>query len=85
LSIAERKGLSASQLTLLRVKDQPGITAPIIGPRTEDQLADALKVLEMTLDAETAAELDQVVPPGSAVANFHNTSGWMKARFTWPG
>lgn len=24
---------------------------------------------------------DAIVPPGSAVANFHNTSGWMKTKF----
>ena len=81
--IAERKGLTPSQLALLWVKDQPGVTAPIIGPRTEAQLTDALKVLDLTLDAETAAELDQIVPPGSAVANFHNNSGWMKAKLSW--
>jgi aryl-alcohol dehydrogenase-like predicted oxidoreductase len=83
LPIAARKGLTPSQLALLWVKDQPGVTAPIIGPRSEAQLAEALKVLELTLDAETAAELDQIVPPGSAAANFHNNSGWMKERLNW--
>jgi hypothetical protein len=28
----------------------------------------------------TAAALDEVVPPGSAVSDFHNTSDWMKMR-----
>ncbi len=32
--MAQERGLTASQLSLLWVKDQPGITAPIIGPRT---------------------------------------------------
>ena len=76
--VARARGLTPSQLALLWVKDQPAVTAPIIGPRTEAHLDDALAVLEMSLDAETAAALDEIVPPGSAVADFHNTSGWMK-------
>ena len=78
--VARDLGLTSSQLALLWVKDQPGVTAPIIGPRTEAHLDDALPVLEMRLEEETAAALDEIVPPGSAVADFHNTSGWMKMR-----
>lgn len=78
--VARARGLTPLQLALLWVKDQPAVTAPIIGPRTEAHLDDALAVLEMSLDAETAAALDEIVPPGSAVANFHNISGWMKMR-----
>lgn len=78
LPIAQALGLSPAQLALLWVKDQPGVTAPIIGPRNLAHLDNALPVMEMRLDGETAAELDRVVPPGSAVADFHNTSGWMK-------
>ncbi len=32
--MAKERGLTASQLSLLWIKDQPGVTAPIIGPRT---------------------------------------------------
>lgn len=76
--LAREIGLSPSQLSLLWVKDQPGVTAPIIGPRTMEHLQDALPLLEMKLDQEIATRLDQIVPPGSAVSDFHNTSGWMK-------
>src|SRR5512140_1873041 len=48
--MAQERGLSASQLTLLWTKDQPGITAPIIGPRTLAHLEDALGILDKTLD-----------------------------------
>jgi len=81
-AIAQRRGVDPTQLALLWVKDQPGVTAPIIGPRNEAHLEAALTVVEMSLDAETATELDQVVPPGSAVADFHNTSGWMKMKLS---
>jgi aryl-alcohol dehydrogenase-like predicted oxidoreductase len=79
-AIAAQQGLSPSQLALLWVKDQPAVTSPIIGPRTMQHLEDALPVLHMGLDPTLNEQLDQVVPPGSTVADFHNTSGWMKAR-----
>lgn len=76
--IAKRIGLSAAQLALLWAKDQTGVTAPLMGPRTLSQLDDLLPVAEMTLDDETRKACDQLVRPGSVVADFHNTSGWMK-------
>ena len=82
-NIASEKGLTPSQLALLWVKDQPFVTAPIIGPRTLEHLEDALLILDMELDPTTRETLDEVVPPGSAVADFHNTSGWMKMRVTY--
>lgn len=78
--LAASVGITPSQLSLLWVRDQPAVTSPIIGPRTEEHLEDALGVLDMHLEADTAAALDEIVPPGSAVADFHNTSGWMKTK-----
>jgi len=79
-ALAGEHGMTSSQLALLWVKDQPGVTSAIIGPRTEAHLDDALPVLDMQLDPAIAAALDQIVPPGTAVSDFHNTSGWMKMR-----
>jgi aryl-alcohol dehydrogenase-like predicted oxidoreductase len=76
--IAAEIGISAAQLAVLWAKDQPGITAPLMGPRTLQQLEELLPVAEMTLEDETRAACDALVPPGSAVADFYNTSGWMK-------
>jgi 1-deoxyxylulose-5-phosphate synthase len=77
--LAHARGLTTSQLALLWVRDQPAVTAPIIGPRTLDQLDDALAVLDLSLDDETRAELDALVHPGNAIVDFHNTAGWVKA------
>jgi aryl-alcohol dehydrogenase-like predicted oxidoreductase len=76
--LAADQGLTATQLALLWCKDQPGITAPIIGPRTVEQLDDALGILDRDLDDETRAACDELVHPGNAVADFHNTSFWMR-------
>ncbi len=78
--IAERIGILPAQLAVLWVKDQPGITAPLMGPRTMKHLEDILPVVDMTLDDETRAACDALVPPGSVVSDFHNTSYWMKMK-----
>jgi aryl-alcohol dehydrogenase-like predicted oxidoreductase len=77
--IAERFGLTPAQLSLLWVKDQPSITCPIIGPRTVQQLEEMLHVADLRADDELRAAFNELNPPGMAVSNFHNTSGWMKA------
>lgn len=77
---AQERGMTVSQLALLWCKDQPGVTSPIIGPRTLAHLEDQLPVLEMTLTEEDRAYCDTLVHPGNAVADFHNSNPWMKAR-----
>jgi 1-deoxyxylulose-5-phosphate synthase len=76
--IAKDAGKTPAQLALTWCKDQPGITAPIVGARTLSHLEDVLPVLEMTLSAEERAACDALVPPGGAVVNFHNSAAWMK-------
>jgi aryl-alcohol dehydrogenase-like predicted oxidoreductase len=78
--IARGHGMLPSQLPLLWAKEQPGITAPIFGPRTLDQLKEILPVLEMGLSDELRSACDALVPPGSAVTNYHNGCTWMKQR-----
>ena len=80
--MAAERGMTAAQLALLWVKDQPGITAPIIGPRTRAHLEDALPVLDMKLADADRPLFDELVHPGNAVADFHNSNEWMKARIT---
>jgi aryl-alcohol dehydrogenase-like predicted oxidoreductase len=78
--LASAQGLTSSQLALLWVKDQPGVTAPIVGPRTLDQLKDNLGTLERSLTDQDRSALDQVVGPGNAVSDFHNSNNWMRQR-----
>ena len=78
--MAEERGMTASQLSLLWTKDQPGVTAPIIGPRTLAHLEDALAILDKSFDNSDRALFDELVHPGTAVSDFHNSNDWMKAR-----
>jgi 1-deoxyxylulose-5-phosphate synthase len=64
-------------LALAWVKDQPGVTAPIVGPRTMEHLEQALAVLDLHLTDDERVEFDELVHPGNAVADFHNTNAWM--------
>ena len=76
--LARDLGKTAGQLALLWCKDQPGVTSPIIGPRTVEQLEDLLPVLDMRLTDEERAACDLINPPGGVLVNFHNTAAWMK-------
>jgi len=78
--LARERGMTPSQFALLWCKDQPGITSPILGPRTMAHLDDALGVADKKLDDADRALLDELVLPGTAVADFHNSNEWMKAR-----
>jgi aryl-alcohol dehydrogenase-like predicted oxidoreductase len=80
VALAKERGISPAQLAVLWAKDQPGITAPLIGPRTLEQLEQFLPVMDMELDEEIRLACDELVPPGSVVANFHNSAPWMKMR-----
>ena len=79
-ALAKEAGITPSQLGVLWCKDQPGITAPLIGPECLEHLEDLIPVMEMTLDDSLREACDKLVPPGSNIANFHNTAGWMKAK-----
>jgi aryl-alcohol dehydrogenase-like predicted oxidoreductase len=76
--LASEAGLTSAQLSVLWCKDQPGVTSPLIGPRTMEHLESLLPVMDMDLSDDLRAACDELVPPGNAVADFHNTSGWSK-------
>lgn len=78
--MAAERDMTITQLALLWVKDQPGVTSPIIGPRTQAHLDDALGILDKKLDETDIPLFDELVHPGNAVADFHNSNDWMKAR-----
>ena len=77
-ALAAAHGRTPGQLALLWCKDQPGVTAPIVGPRTLEQLDDVLPVLEMSLSDDERAACDTINGPGGVLVNFHNTAPWMK-------
>ena len=58
-------GQSPANVALAWVLKNPDITAPIIGARTVEQFEDTVSVLELKLDDEILAKLDEIWPgPG---------------------
>jgi aryl-alcohol dehydrogenase-like predicted oxidoreductase len=58
-------GHPPADVALAWLLDNPVVTAPIIGPRTVDQLDTAMGALEVTLGDEDRAHLDEIFPgPG---------------------
>ncbi len=70
-SMAEAKGVSSSQYALAWVMAQPGVTSPIIGPRTLEQLEDNLKALEVDITDEDRMGIDSVTTPGGSVSPYY--------------
>lgn len=64
-AFAARIGVAPAQLALAWLLHQPAVTAPVVGPRTADQLTGALDALDVDLTTEQLAELDRIWPgPG---------------------
>jgi aryl-alcohol dehydrogenase-like predicted oxidoreductase len=55
-------GNEPGQVALAWLHAQDGVTGPIIGPRTQQQLDGALAALEITLDDKTLTRLDEIWP-----------------------
>jgi aryl-alcohol dehydrogenase-like predicted oxidoreductase len=58
-------GENPANVALAWLLHNPAVTAPIIGPRTVEQLDDAIRATELTFDDEFMARLDAIFPgPG---------------------
>jgi aryl-alcohol dehydrogenase-like predicted oxidoreductase len=65
--LAEENGLSLIHLAIAFVLRHPAVTAPIIGPRTMEQLESQLGAADVELSDETLDRIDEIVPPGTNV------------------
>nr|WP_273940283.1 aldo/keto reductase [Kutzneria chonburiensis] len=59
---AEKLGHQPGDLALAWLLHQPAVTAPIIGPRTPEQLAGGLKSVDITLSEDDLATIDEIFP-----------------------
>lgn len=57
--VAERRGVSMAQVDLSWVTNRPGVTSTILGARTLEQLEDNLASVEVALDPDELALLEQ--------------------------
>jgi aryl-alcohol dehydrogenase-like predicted oxidoreductase len=69
--IVIQKDCTLAQLSLAWVLEQPGVTSPIIGPRTLEQLEDNLGAIDVPITADDLSKIDEIVPAGSNVSPFY--------------
>jgi aryl-alcohol dehydrogenase-like predicted oxidoreductase len=69
--VEKRGGCSMSQFALAWVNAMPGITSPIIGPRTMAQFDDNMLAFDLKLSAEDFAAVDAIVPKGGMISPFY--------------
>jgi aryl-alcohol dehydrogenase-like predicted oxidoreductase len=66
-------GADPGTVALAWVLHNPAVTAPIIGPRTMEQLAGSLRALELTLSEDTLRRLDRIWPgPGGEAPEVYS-------------
>jgi aryl-alcohol dehydrogenase-like predicted oxidoreductase len=61
-AFADEIGHEPGDIGLAWLLHQPAVTAPIIGPRTQEQLDAALRALDVSLDSDALAKLDEIFP-----------------------
>jgi aryl-alcohol dehydrogenase-like predicted oxidoreductase len=72
--LAEETGISLIHMALAFVMRHPAVTAPIIGPRTMEQLESQIGAAEVELSEEVLDRIDKIVPPGTTISAIDQ--GW---------
>jgi aryl-alcohol dehydrogenase-like predicted oxidoreductase len=70
--MANDKNCSMSQLALAWNMAQLGVTAPIIGPRTFEQVEDNLGAVNVEMTAEDFDRIDELVPPKGYIVRYYD-------------
>jgi aryl-alcohol dehydrogenase-like predicted oxidoreductase len=68
--LCKELGYPPGEVALAWMLHNPVVTAPIIGPRTMEQLESAVRATEIELDAETLGKLDEIFPGPGGEAPF---------------
>ncbi|MEV6398034.1 aldo/keto reductase [Streptomyces sp. NPDC051907] len=69
--LLDKHGLEPGETALAWLLTRPGVTGPIVGPRTPDQLESAMRALELELSEDVLASLDEIFPgPGPSPEAF---------------
>jgi aryl-alcohol dehydrogenase-like predicted oxidoreductase len=60
--LCDKIGEHPAEVALAWLLSRPGLTAPVTGPRTLEELESAVRAVAITLDDETLARLDEIFP-----------------------
>lgn len=72
--VADEAGMSMTSLSLAWVANQPGITSPIIGARSIEQLEESVRACELKLDGDMLKKIDEIFPPASHHIDYYSAN-----------
>jgi len=86
IPLAEARGVTLAEWAHAWLLTRPGITSPIIGPRTIEHLRSTMTSLDIELTEEELARVDELVPSGQHVSDFYdgNVYGRLRAAINDP-
>ena len=67
--LADDAGMSLVHLAVAFTLAHPAVTAPIIGPRTMEQLESQLGAADVVLGTDVLDRIDEIVPPGTTLSD----------------
>ncbi len=84
-ALAQEKNCSVSQVALAWCMNQPGVTSPIIGPRTLGHLEDNLGAAAVPITDADRAKLDAVAEPEQAIVPYYTGKNidFKSPRYRW--
>ena len=71
IAIANEKGCTPSQLALAWCAQQPGVTSPIVGIRTMEQLEQNLGAIEVKITDQDRIRIDETSFPGRVIVPYY--------------
>jgi aryl-alcohol dehydrogenase-like predicted oxidoreductase len=78
----DKRGVSPAQFATAWVAAQPGVTSPIVGPRTMKQYKDYLASDSIEITDEDRATMDALFPPGTHLSEYYKADFGPNARWT---
>jgi len=69
--LADARGVTSSQFAIAWCLAVPGVTCPIIGPRTAEQVKDNLGAMDIALTPDEMKAVDALNPPGELCRDRH--------------
>lgn len=77
---AQEAGMTMTTLSLAWVAGQPGITSPIIGARSAEQLKESVAACETAISGDLLARIDEIFEPGSMHVKYYEANFGPNAR-----
>lgn len=71
-AVAQKAGLTLTELSLAWVVNQPGVTVPIIGARSAKQLEQSVAACHIVLSTKTLEAIDAIVPPSGQIVKYYS-------------